>query len=91
MPLLHFLFHAVPDAALDPHGIIRLSPVRFCNLVHGNETEPADPAQRKGLVFHRIQCIVSKFLIDLLNLFGRYFEGRQICRKVTQGMAALIG
>ena len=61
------------------------------DLIHGQEAEAADPAQRKGLVLYRIQCIVSKFLIDLLDLFGRDLEGRQVCRKVPHGMAALVG
>ena len=91
MPLLHFLFHAVTDTAFDPHGVIRLPFVRLCDLVHGQETEAVYPAEGKGLVLYGIQCVVPKFLIDLLYLFGRHLKGRQVCRKVAQGMAPLVG
>ena len=91
MPFLHILFHAVPDASFDPHGIVRLSLVGFCNLVHGQKAEAADPAQREGLVLYRIQRRISKFLVDLLYLFGCHLKRRQVSRKVPHGMAALVG
>ena len=88
---LHILFHAVPDTALNPQGIVRLSLIGFCNLIHGQETETADLTERKGLVLYGIQRRISKFLIDFLYLFGRHLKRRKICRKVAHGMAALIG
>ena len=91
MPFLFILFHAVPDAALDPQGIVRLSLVGFCDLIHGQETKPADLTERKGQVLYGIQRRIPKFLIDLPDLFWRYLKGRQIRRKVTHGVAALVG
>ena len=91
VPLLQVLFHAVLDAALDPHGVVGLPPVCLCDLVHGQEAEAADPAERKGLALHGVQRSAPKFLIDLLYLSWRHLERRQVGRKVAHGMAALIG
>ena len=79
---------------LRPHianGIIQAASRSPSDPVNGQESESADGAEGKGLVLYCLQGCISKAFINLLYLFEGNIKRRQMCRKVTDCPAFLIG
>ena len=91
MSVLRFLFKAVMNAALDPHGVVWSALICLCNLIHSQKSEAVYLTKLKGLVLNGFQGICPKMFVNLFYFLGSYFEGSQIGCKVTHGVSAVIG